>query len=163
VTGVPAVPPASAAGTAAAGLGGWPPLELPTILIRREEIDPFSELGKYRQTVIHGRNWLWWLIAAGVYFVLVPPLAKVLSAIVLFIAYLLSLQFHTLRMCRFCGGTGRRYGSVLAWSRNHRMCSSCGGQGRHRRWGAMVIYRDKPTLAERRQVAASNRRARPLT
>jgi len=113
--------------------------------------------------VVHGRNWLWWLIGAGVYFVLVPTLAKVISAIVAFIGYLLSLQFHTFRMCRFCGGTGRRYGHVLAWSRNHRMCSSCAGQGRHRRWGAMLIYSGKPTLAERRQVAAASRRTRPLT
>jgi len=111
--------------------------------------------------VIHGL--LWWLIAASVYFVLVPTLAKVISAIVAVIGYLLSLQFHTFRTCRFCRGTGRRYGSVLAWSRNHRMCISCGGQGRHRRWGAMVLYKDKQTFAERRQVAAASRRARPLT
>ena len=113
--------------------------------------------------MIHGRNWLWWLITAGVYFVLVPTLVKVISAIVAFVGYLLSLQFHTFRTCRFCGGTGRRYGRVLAWSRNHRMCLSCAGQGRHRRWGAMLIYRDRPTLAERRQVAAASRRTRPLT
>jgi hypothetical protein len=110
--------------------------------------------------VITRKSVRWLLLGAIAYIIIVPPVASVITAIVVFVGYLISLQLHPHRACRSCGGTGRHSGAI--WAYGNRPCGSCGSAGRHRRWGTQFFHPSKQVRAEARSTAATRRRARPL-
>ena len=112
-------------------------------------------------SVVHRKNWYWWLIGAVIFFAVAPPLTGVIVGIAAAAGYVVSLAIHPFMVCRACGGTGRHTGKILAYS--HRQCMTCGGQQRHRRLGLVVFSRLKPAWAESRaRNARDTRRNRPL-
>jgi hypothetical protein len=110
--------------------------------------------------VITRKNAYWWIIGAVAYVIFVPPIASIVTAAVVFTAYVISIQLHPHRLCRACKGTGRHLGAV--WAYSGRSCMTCGGDGRHRRWGAQVFNSTRQVRGESRPAAARRRRARPL-
>lgn len=104
-----------------------------------------------------------WVVLVGVAALIITAgnllLAAVLFAVALAVAYWLSLDRRPFRTCRTCRGTGRHPGSMFTYA--HRQCPSCGGSSRHRRWGAVHLYGNAPTRAERAAAQAAYRRARP--
>jgi DnaJ-class molecular chaperone len=110
--------------------------------------------------VISRKNAHWWVLALAGFVFLVPRIAAVITLVVLFIGYLISIQLHPHRSCRACGGTGRHSGYVYGFA--NRPCGSCGSAGRHRRWGAQFFHPNKQVRAEARSTAAGRRRGKPL-
>lgn len=66
---------------------------------------------------------------AGLHLHLTPHVLLTLIgiAIVICIAYRISLRCHPHRVCRYCAGTGKVSGTVFWWSRS--VCPRCGGNG----------------------------------
>jgi hypothetical protein len=110
--------------------------------------------------VVTRKNAGWWVIAVAFALIALPVAGKVLTGLVVLVAYLISLQLHPHFTCRSCGGTGMHPGRVFAFA--HRRCGTCGGTPRHRRFGNMVLSPGKPTRAERKAAEAGQRRNRPL-
>jgi hypothetical protein len=110
--------------------------------------------------MITRKNIWWWVGGAIAYVLIVPPVGSVISAIVVFVGYIISIQIHPHRLCRACNGTGRHSGSI--WAYGNRPCGVCGSAGRHRRWGTQFFYAGKQVRAEARSSTAAKRRARPL-
>lgn len=63
----------------------------------------------------------------------------VLIAIVLLVAYRISLYLNPHTVCRPCAGTGKRRGVIFFWAR--RVCGSCGGNGLAPRLGTCFTGR----------------------
>jgi hypothetical protein len=110
--------------------------------------------------VVTRKNAGWWVIGVAFALIALPVAGKVLTGLLVLVAYLLSLQKHPHRDCRTCGGTGFHRGYVFAFA--HRRCAACGGQSRHRRFGNVVLSPGRPTRAERKAAEAGQRRNRPL-
>ena len=105
---------------------------------------------------------MWWLV------LIIPALFLshgnlVLGALYYGIAvavlYVVSLERHSNRRCRSCGGTGRHRGAMFTWG--DRLCTKCGGQSRHRRWGVQAFHPGDKAWAERSAAQAKKRRSAP--
>jgi hypothetical protein len=105
---------------------------------------------------------LWWLV------LIIPALFLshgnlVLGALYYGIAvavlYVVSLERHSNRRCRSCGGTGRHRGAMFTWG--DRLCTKCGGQSRHRRWGVQAFHPGDKAWAERSAAQSKKRRSAP--
>ena len=75
------------------------------------------------------------------------------------VLYVVSLERHSNRRCRSCGGTGRHRGAMFTWG--DRLCTKCGGQSRHRRWGVQAFHPGDKAWAERSAAQAKKRRGAP--
>ena len=75
------------------------------------------------------------------------------------VLYVVSLELHSNRRCRSCGGTGRHRGAMFTWG--DRLCTKCGGQARHRRWGVQAFHPGDKAWAERSAAQARKRRGAP--
>ena len=106
-----------------------------------------------------------WVLILGV--VLIVSIARthdavsgvVITAIVGFVMWLVSVWLTPFRSCRTCRGTGRRTGALSTWA--HRQCPSCAGAGRHRRYNVTTFFGDRLTRGEARAFRARSRRGRP--
>lgn len=62
---------------------------------------------------------------------------RVVTLLVVFISYLLSLMVHPYVPCRECGGKAIHKAGV--WTYAHRKCHRCSGAGRKQRLGARML------------------------
>jgi len=85
--------------------------------------------------------------------------AVVLTGLVGFVLWLVSIWLTPFRRCRTCKGTGRQTGLMSTWA--HRQCPNCGGSGRHRRYNVTTVFRNNLTRGEARAASARTRRNRP--
>jgi hypothetical protein len=105
---------------------------------------------------------LWWLV------LIIPALflshgnlvlGTLYYGIIVAVLYVVSLERHSNRRCRWCGGTGRHRGAMFTWG--DRLCTKCGGQSRHRRWGVQAFHPGDKAWAERSAAQAKKRRNAP--
>lgn len=106
----------------------------------------------------------WVFILAAVFFGSVAHThdagtGAVITAVVGFVMWLVSIWLTPFRRCRTCRGTGRLFGAMSTWA--HRQCPTCGGTGRHRRYNVTTFFGNKLTRGEARASRARARRARP--
>ena len=83
----------------------------------------------------------------------------VITAVVGFVMWLVSIWLTPFRRCRTCRGTGRFPGALSTWA--HRQCPSCAGTGRHRRYNVTTFFGNNLTRGEARASRARARRNRP--
>lgn len=121
----------------------------------------FAAIRAYRPGV--QKNHFPWILAgillAGYVLASLPGL--VITAIVLFVVYLISLRVHPrIRHTgwRSCAGTGEHRGAVFTWT--HRRCPGCNGGRLIRRgagiWGAEHIRHEYARTKAARATARSN-------
>ena len=79
----------------------------------------------------------------------------IITAVVGFVLWLVSIWLTPFRRCRTCGGTGRLFGAMSTWA--HKQCPSCGGTGRHRRYNVTTFFGNKLTRGEARASKARSR------
>jgi hypothetical protein len=83
----------------------------------------------------------------------------IITAVVAFILWLVSVWLTPFRRCRTCRGAGRQTGFMSTWA--HRPCPTCAGVGRHRRYNVTTFFGNNLTRGEARAVRARSRRFRP--
>ena len=83
----------------------------------------------------------------------------VITAVVGFVMWLVSIWLTPFRRCRTCRGSGRLFGTMSTWA--HRQCPTCGGTGRHRRYNVTTFFGNDLTRGEARASRARSRRSRP--
>ncbi len=83
----------------------------------------------------------------------------ILTGVVGFFLWLVSVWLTPFRRCRTCRGTGRQTGFMSTWA--HRQCPNCGGSGRHRRYNVTTFFGNNLTRGEARAFRAQSRRNRP--
>jgi hypothetical protein len=113
-----------------------------------------------RRIIYYARNLLIWALVTTLAFIALPAARFAEAAVVLAVAYVISLFLHPRVRCWDCNATGLHRGGLFRYS--DRACTTCGGQSRHRRLGARVISPGSPLWAERARGRAGQRRGRPL-
>jgi hypothetical protein len=113
-----------------------------------------------RRLLHYLRNLIIWTLVVGLGWIALPASRFAEAALVLAVAYVVSLFLHPRVRCWDCDATGWHRGGLFRYS--DRACTTCGGQSRHRRLGARVISPGSPLWAERARERAGQRRGRPL-
>jgi hypothetical protein len=79
----------------------------------------------------------------------------VVSGLIIFAGWVISLYLWPFAPCGKCGGTGRNRGSN---GKRHGQCRRCKGASRRTRIGARTVHRGRVSLAERARARKSGKR-----